>query len=103
MKLSLSLGNDSGDWVNMEKRIPQNDSLLSYFCHYVKFRVRVSVGPRFSVRVGFSVRISLVYNLNEKRCKSEKKPKYDQILGVLFSKMAGEYGQNATISRTFPG
>ena len=33
------------------------ESLLSFFCHYIKFRVRVSVGIRVRGRVGFRVRI----------------------------------------------
>ena len=45
---------------------------LSYFCHCVKFRVRVSVGFRvrvwvgFMVRVmvGFVVRVSLICNID---------------------------------------
>ena len=34
------------------------DSLLSGFCHYVKFRVKVSIGFRVRVMVGFMVRVS---------------------------------------------
>ena len=33
------------------------NSILSCFCHCVKFRIRVSVGFRVRVRVGFRVRV----------------------------------------------
>ena len=59
-------------WVDMENRTPTIDSLLSCFCHCVKFRIEVSVGLRVRVRVGFGVRarvgfrvsVNSMYNIN---------------------------------------
>ena len=49
---------------------PKMDSLLSGFCHHIKFRVWVNVGSRVKVwvgirvRVGFRVRVSLLCSIH---------------------------------------
>ena len=47
----------------MENRTPKIDSLLSGFCHCVKFRVRVIVGFRVRDRVGFRVRVRVGFRV----------------------------------------
>ena len=63
MNIFLGWTLSSGLGLTWRIEHPKIDSLLSGFCHYVKFRVRVSVGFRVGVRVGFRVRVRVGFRV----------------------------------------